>query len=402
MYKTHAVLCMLVATAIAASAHAGGVSILARRASDEARPGEVISVPFSELLRLLPDARMDHLIVRDPHGAALPSQVTNYEHDHRGFSYDDLVFQYDFAADEREATFTVQTTVEVVPPVPPRVFARFVPERYDDFAWENDRIAHRTYGPTLNTPAAGGERLRGSGIDIWAKRVPYLVVDRWYLKGHDQFHRDDGEGLDLYSIGGSRGAGGTGIWDGTRLHTSDNFSKYRVLANGPLRAIFELSYAPWDAGSGRQVSETKRITVDAGRNFDTVESTFVFDGDGELTVGIGITQHPDTPVTVQQDKDGTGLSIWEAAKDGGLGIAVLLSPNAASAGFAAEPLGSVGANGNYLVLTQVKSGQPVRYLVGAGWDRSGQFASREQWDAYVGSFAARLRSPVSVSVSAAP
>ena len=59
---------------------------------------------------------------------------------------------------------------------------------------------------------------------MWGKRVSYPIIDRWYAKGHDQFHKDgEGEGLDLYSIGGSRGAGGTGVWDGTKLWTSDNF-----------------------------------------------------------------------------------------------------------------------------------------------------------------------------------
>ena len=28
-------------------------------------------------------------------------------------------------------------------------FGRFVPERLDDYAWENDRIAFRIYGPAL-------------------------------------------------------------------------------------------------------------------------------------------------------------------------------------------------------------------------------------------------------------
>ena len=148
----------------------------------------------------------------------------------------------------------------------PCVYARTVPERYDDIAWENDRIAHRMYGAALNSPAAGGERLRGSGIDVWAKRVQYPIIDRWYAKGHDQFHKDEeGEGLDLYSIGGSRGAGGTGIWDGSKLWTSDNFTNARVLVNGPRYATFQLTYAPWDAGTAGQVSETKFFRVDCGR-----------------------------------------------------------------------------------------------------------------------------------------
>ena len=42
-----------------------------------------------------------------------------------------------------------------------KVFGRHVPERKDDFAWENDRIAFRMYGPALE---ADGEI--SSGIDV--------------------------------------------------------------------------------------------------------------------------------------------------------------------------------------------------------------------------------------------
>ena len=197
---------------------------------------------------------MYHVVVRDPKGRVLPSQITNYQHDHRGAAYDDLVFSYDFAAGEKRAVFTVETTAAATPPETPCATRALVPERHDDMAWENDHIAHRMYGLALNTPAAGGERLRGSGIDIWGKRVAIPIVDRWYAKGHDQFHKDEeGEGLDLYSIGGSRGAGGTGVWDGTKLWTSDNFMKAQVLSNGPRRAAFRLTYAPWDAGDAGEV-----------------------------------------------------------------------------------------------------------------------------------------------------
>ncbi|MFL6549137.1 MAG: DUF4861 family protein [Povalibacter sp.] len=352
-------------------------------------------------MRVLPDARMYHLQVRDSAGNIIASQITNYEHDHRGFKYDDLVFQYDFPASGSPTVFTLETIAGTTPPITPRVFARLVPERLDDFAWENDRIAHRAYGPALDSPGAGPERLRGSGIDVWGKRVPYLIVDRWYLKGHDQFHKDgEGEGLDLYSIGGSRGAGGTGIWRDGKLASSGNFASARVLANGPLRAVFELTYAPWDIGNGQTVTETKRFTVDAGRNFDQVESVFTFAGNDELTVALGISRHKDTPMEVTRDPKQHWLNTWESATDGGLGIAVIAASDAVAAGYASEPVGTVGNYGNELLLVKVKSGQPLRYWLGAGWDRSGQFASREEWTRYVDEFVHRTQAPLNVKVEA--
>jgi hypothetical protein len=176
---------------------------------DIARPAEVVAIPFSEIQRLLPDRSFDHLMVKDATGAVIPAQGTNYQPAEHHDYYRDLIFQHDFAAGEKSAAFTIEKTSATVPPFPARVFARYVPERFDDFAWENDRIAHRVCGPGLDTPAAGRNRMITNGVDGWSKGVRYLIVDRWYLKGHDPI--DTGEGLDMYDAGTNRGCGGTGV-----------------------------------------------------------------------------------------------------------------------------------------------------------------------------------------------
>ncbi|HYJ40318.1 MAG TPA: DUF4861 family protein [Steroidobacteraceae bacterium] len=390
--------------ALSSNVFAAGATIAVTHDLGAARPREIISVPFTQVAAVMPEARMYHLVVRDSKGRVIPSQITNYEHDHRGASYDELVFTYDFAAGEKRATFTLENLSTASAPLTPCVYARLVPERFDDMAWENDRIAHRMYGLALNSPGAGGERLRGSGIDVWAKRVSYPILDRWYAKGHDQFHKDEeGEGLDLYSIGGSRGAGGTGVWDGAKLWTSDNFVNAQVLSNGPQRAAFKLSYAPWDVGPAGQVVETKRFTVDCGRNFDAVESVFDFPAN-ESMVGIGISEHPQAagfPAAVlTRDPDGRWMSFWEENKDGGLGIAVILANDATPAGFAHEDAPGGKGNANNLLLVKAIDGVPLRYFTGAGWTKSGQFEGRVAWETYVKDFAARAQKPLVISVSA--
>jgi len=392
--------------ALSSSVLAAGATITVTHDLDVARPGSVVPIPYSGIAEVAPNLRMFHIVVRDSKGRVLPSQIVNYEHDHRGAQYDFLVFWYDFAAGQKVATFTVEPVAEATPPEPPCVYARTVPERHDDMAWENDRIAHRMYGAALNSPAAGGERLRGSGIDVWAKRVKYPIIDRWYAKGHDQFHKDEeGEGLDLYSIGGSRGAGGTGIWDGSKLWTSDNFASARVLANGPRHAAFTLTYAPWDAGAAGQVSETKLFRVDCGRNFDQVASVFSFKG-SELVVGIGITEHPPAAgfpkAVLTRDPDGRWMSFWEENKDGGLGLAVVLANDTVHAGFAHEDAPGGKGNANNLLLVKAKDGVPVRYFTGAGWTKSGQFADRAAWEKHVRENAMRMQHPLKTSVSAKP
>ena len=107
----------------------------------------------------------------------------------------------------------------------------------------------------------------------------------------------------MYDVNTYRGCGGVGIWDGKELHVSRNWRTESIYANGPVRAVFDLGFEPWDAGdvggigNGVMVSETKRFIVDAGHNLDEIDSTFTFKGSrqsdgGELTVAIGLTTHP--------------------------------------------------------------------------------------------------------------
>jgi hypothetical protein len=362
-----------------------------------ARPGEVVVIPFAEVRKLLPDVRMYHLVVKDAKGTSVAAQATNFLPDDRRALYDDLVFQHDFAAGEKEAVFTLETSEAPVPPFPTLVTARYVPERLDDFAWENDRIGHRIYGPGLSTAAAGGSRMVSSGIDVWCKKVRYPIVDRWYTKGHDAYHLDTGEGQDLYSVGTARGCGGTGIWEGDRLWVSRNWQTQKVLANGPIRAVFELGYDTWQAGP-RWVTETKRFTVDAGRNLDEIVSVFTTQKDAEVVVAIGIAKPTDAKVTrVTRDEKSRVLSVWQTYEKNGssIGCGIVLPPQAEFAGFAEDAQ-------NYLILAKVKSGAPFRYYAGAGWDRSGDFADVAAWEAYLSAFSARLKSPVTATVAAAP
>jgi hypothetical protein len=364
---------------------------------DAARPAETITVPWPEIASHLPKVLPSHLLVKDAKGATVPDQLINLRPEEHRDNYESIIFQHDFAAGEHTATFTIESTDTPVPPFPTKVFARYVPERFDDFAWENDHVAHRTYGPALETPTGGKDQMVSSGLDVWCKRVRYPIIDRWYLMGH--YHEDSGEGLDMYDVGKSRGCGGTGVWDGKQLFVSHNWKTWKVLANGPVRVIFELTYEPWDAaGRVNRVSENKRITMDAGHNLDQVESTFNFEtessGSSKPTVAIGIAKHTKGIASAEptQNEKGGWFSFWEEfTKDGQLGTGVVL-PADTLTGFAEDEL-------NHLVLTKAKSGEPLRYYVGAGWDRSGDFPDKASWEKYLSDFAARLKSPLKISVS---
>ncbi|MDB5749003.1 MAG: hypothetical protein JWP72_3851 [Massilia sp.] len=368
-----------------------------------ARPSETITIPWTEVNRALPGALVQRIVVKDAKGRVLPHQVTNVAPQAKdpknvGAAYGELIFQHNFAAGEKSASFTVEKSETLAPVFPAKVSARYVQERLDDFAWENDRVAHRTYGPALAAPAepgSGKEVLVTSGLDIWFKRVDYPIVDRWYNKGHDHYHKDEGEGMDMYQVGKSRGCGGTGVWDGGALFTSTNYKSWKVLANGPVRAVFELTYDGWDAG-GTRVTEVKRFTVDAGHQLDQIDSTFTFTGPRQITVAVGLNKSPSdknqapTIAVAKNERDPSLLQWVQQASNGAMGTAIVLP---SSTGFAEDAL-------NHLILAKVESGKPLRYYAGAAWDRAGHIVSQEAWTAYVTQAAARAKNPVKVTLGA--
>lgn len=140
-------------------------------------------------------------------------------------------------------------------------YSRFVPERTDDYAWENNKVGFRTYGPTAQNMFEDGVKggTLSSGMDAWLKRVDYPIINKWYdktTKGKGSYHEDTGEGLDNFHVGISRGVGGIAKKVDSSYYISKNFISWKTLSTGPIRTSFILSYEDWDA-SGIKISEKK-------------------------------------------------------------------------------------------------------------------------------------------------
>ena len=354
-------------------------SVTVTNPGDMARPSETIVLPAADVQRAAPvkDLRTIH-VKNEKTGADLLTQAVDTDDDGR---FDELIFQADLGAREARR-FTLTAGERRIPTKEDfRAYGRFVRERRDDFAWENDRVAHRMYGAALETWAQ--EPLTSSAVDVWVKRTRRLVINDWYMI--DDYHRDTGEGADLYSAGRTRGCGGSGIWKDGRLYTSANFRDTRVLANGPIRVMFELTYRPWDAG-GTAVAETKRITLDAGHHLNRFESTYSPAPPQDATVGIGIRAAKGSDFRVTPP-EGT-LRSWEplSGNAGYLGCGVIV--RSMTAGQKTE--------GDYLVTTPATP-SPLVYYAGSAWDKAGEITTAAAWDEYLARAAARVRTPLRLS-----
>jgi rhamnogalacturonyl hydrolase YesR len=333
-----------------------------------------------------------------------------------GQAPDKLLFQVDLAPGETRTFYLLDAwALAAVPPPIVKTFARYVPERMDDFAWESDRIAHRTYGQAL----IKGEGTISSGPDVWIKRRHNLIIDRMYKT--KRYHEDNGDELDDYRVGKSRGCGGVGIWDGQKLYVSSNYRNWRLITTGPIRSEFELTYDAWDVGSGRKVSETKCYRIDAGSWFTQAQSTFASQDPakaGPLTIAVGLAERacgPDGEELIAQDQAEGWMSYWqpEDKPKGTIGVAIILPkgsvqaftndnpslPDSALHAVVPQPTHE-GAPPirNLLAVARAEIGKPFGYYFGACWDRSGDFTNHVQWENYVRRFAERRDAPLQVTI----
>ena len=273
-----------------------------------------------------------------------------------------------------------------------RAYGRYVPERMDDYAWENDRIAFRVYGPMLEQPAPKGEGLHSSSVDVWVKRTRDLVIDKWYKS--KAYHADKGEGCDCYKCGTSRGCGGIGVWSDGKLKTSNNWLTQKTLTTGPVRTVAEFTYAPWDCGNGAKIRETRRISLDAGSNLNRFESIFTIEGAETAKIAVGVdtnVAHLHGNGTIAGGAEQGWIANWEQEnKPNGITGTAILIPNAKCE--------KAEADGNLLLIAPATSGKPFVWHAGAGWSKSGDFADAKAWQAYIETAKQRIEAPLKVAV----
>ena len=325
------------------------------------------------------------LHVRDSSGREVLSQAvdTDYDDYHKP---DVLIFQADFQPNETKTFTVVAGPKREYSREDFRAYGRFVRERFDDFAWENDLIAHRTYGKALITWK--GEPLTSSAIDIWSKRTSKLVINDWYMV--DNYHADHGEGADWYSAGPTRGCGGNGIWTKGQLYVPSNFVDSRVLTNGPIRVMFELVYEPFDV-NGVKVSTVLRVSLDAGSQLNHFRASYQApSGSDSLALAVGLKKVKDAQKHLNAERG--WFTIWEPVEknQGMQGLAIIVDPRAFE--------GVTEDSRNHLLVLKPGISAPVSYWAGFAWDRAGKITSADSWNAYVDQFGERLRSPIDVTV----
>jgi hypothetical protein len=296
-----------------------------------------------------------------------------------------FIFQVTLAARET-AGFIIR---EGLPKTfPAKTFGRHVPERKDDFAWENDRIAFRMYGPAL------AKENPSNGVDLWLKKTEKMIVNQFYnddLKNGKSYHVDHGEGLDCYSVGHTLGAGGIAPYVNDTLWVGNHYATQEVLDNGPLRTTFRLKYDNLPVGK-KIFSEDLLISLDAGSQLN--KATVSFDGDfTTIQAAAGIfLHHRQDGITFGDAKEGYITFGETATSDAGV---------PAGRNFVGVVLPKMTEykehDGHLLALSPCAKGEKLTCYFGGGWNQWG-FADDKAWTDYVARFAACLQHPLTVTL----
>lgn len=171
--------------------------------------------------------------------------------------------------------------------VQPKVYGRFVPERKDDFAWENEYAAFRMYGPALRPENPS------NGVDLWLKKSPELVVDSFYYREHVlglPYHINYGKGLDCYKVGHTCGAGGLVVIAYEQLYVGGAYDHWEILEQTPEKFVFKLEYDSLEVAE-HELHASITITAQAGQMLNKAEVVLTGDFENDLFVGGGIYLH---------------------------------------------------------------------------------------------------------------
>lgn len=272
-------------------------------------------------------------------------------------------------------------------------YGRVFPERKDDLAWENDCSAYRAYGPALQ---ASGER--AFGYDIWTKSVSYPILEKRF---HDDivnkisFHKDHGNGMDVYAVGPTLGGGTSAI-----LTETDSiiypycWEMAEILNNGPLRFTARLTY-PSTIIDGDTIVEQRLITLDAGSHMNKTVVTYK-NLKGNMRPVAGIVVHEanaDGYVTGKQYATYCDLTQQPNNGNGEIYIALVSSDLAQSKYMPLNP--KAGDAVGHILLVGNPGQQQFTYYWGSGWSKGG-VKDFDAWNLYVAEFEKDITNPLIV------
>ncbi len=338
------------------------------------RLDEVVEIAASDLQ--LTAQNVGHFALYDENNNSIPYEVV-----YRDSVPSSILFQVSIRGGMQD-TYTWKEGKPLSPKT--KVFARFVPERKDDFAFENEYAAYRMYGPAL------ANEYPSNGVDLWLKCTDELVVDSFYYRELQQgysYHIDWGKGLDCYKVGHTLGCGGIAPFYHDSLMVGKHYNTWEILEQGALRTTFRLSYDNME----------QTITLQAGTPYcqsQIVFKPFVADMTiiDTFQVAAGIYLH-DSLDNVSYQQQGHWIAYAEnAVSDAGVpagrNYAGVIMPQAIETRIVDNSL---------LTLAPYVAGDTITYYFAGGWSKW-HFPNDADWFTEIAKQSDLLNYPLQVTI----
>lgn len=345
-----------------------------QNSSDRDYQGLTFVLSRTEVNQYLKDtAYLNQVIVRKSDGEILVSQCDDLDGDG---TWDELAFLCNLKSGEKQKIyfsssdsmpfFEVRTNVRFGKITKPfgeiRDTLRIKDTKFttpafqmEGPAWENEWIAFRNYYDTRN------------GIDIFGKTSSGLVLDSVGVNGRT-YHTLSNWGMDILKVGNSLGAGAIALGIGDSLYRIGPCDEghYRLIAEGPVRLMFELTYKNVPAGK-RFYDVVHRISMSAGdRYYKSQVWVDKLQGDESLVTGI-VNLHNVPVDTFCQDNIKIVYSLGNQAIDGELLGMALMVPREFYESTGEAPFSGSRIVHTHLVFLQINRKQPVEFAFCASW-----------------------------------
>ena len=350
------------------------------------RVSDFLEIPIADIEKTVPLSSNQTYNVFGEDGSVIPSQIT----------YDNLLIFQPNLKDSETKSFQIKASESI--DFEKLVDVKFRAERYDDMAWENDKLGFRFYGKALESIQSPM-----SGLDIWCKRTNRLVLDEWYpndISGKASYHVDHGEGADFYPVGRTLGAGSLSPYIDEALLLNNNYISHEILDNGPLRISFKITYPDVEV-NGTKLTESKLINLDAGSYLTEITQKYEGKEDVEpFTVAAGFAFRGEENPIIRKDESSYLIYQDPAVKSNGDLFLGLIIPQGIEKGFVdttdiVNEAGEKSVTKNVLATTPYNSATGVRYYVGFGWNKAG-FLSVDAFETYLKTYSQALIEPFAV------
>lgn len=261
-------------------------------------------------------------------------------------------------------------------------------------AWENDKVAFRSYFDVRNAK------------DIFGKTTSAIVMDTVGTYGDKFYHHfDESWGMDILKVGKSLGAGALAIKinsasgkDTLIRVTGEHADKtvYRKIADGPVRAIFSITYDGWDPmRTGSKATLVETTSIWGGQYFyeNSVHITGLVPK--EIVTGI-VNLKPVNYEAFSHKKNRVIYSYGvQSENNDNLGMAILTNEEE---GKKVTEVLSADIVSTHFLYIKFKENKDLKYRFYAGWEKSNdRFSSLSTFKTFMEEQAQLYNSKIQVS-----